>query len=190
MEEPEFRILASFFPETGRIRTTKDIEQISGYSHERVHTILTELEKKGSVIRRKFGRVNVYKLNTTANTLLPYVFFMEKEKDAFSSSNAVLNDKIIDIVSKVEDFCDALVLTRSGEKSKINFLCFLKEDNGSIRKKVAGVVGKNVVFMKISEFVHASKQMRETAINGIVLSGIDTFHRIAYRRGNENAEEI
>lgn len=76
----ELDILASFFPLANKVYTTKDIEKKSGYSHERVHTILSKLEKEGKLKRRSFGRTNVYKLQISSELFLAYVYFNEERR--------------------------------------------------------------------------------------------------------------
>ncbi len=188
MDEPQLIILASFFPDTNRIRTTKDIENISGYSHERAHTILTDLERKGFVVRRKLGKVNVYRLNLLRPVFLAYLFFVEKEREKRFDSNQALAEKLEKISSDAEDLCDSLVFVQS--KDKMDFVCLLRDNDAESRRKVSDVVGKNVNFVKTSEFHGAGKELRDSVLNGLVISGTEIFYRTVYRRGSLNAEEI
>jgi len=95
----ELNIISSFFPLLDEIKTTKDIESITRYSHERVHTLLTLLEKKGLVIKRDLGNVNVFRVNKSASELFfIWVYYLERLKKEHSIDRILMEDllKIID----------------------------------------------------------------------------------------------
>lgn len=62
LNETELRIMSAFFPE-GIERTTKEVEERSGYSHERAYSTLGILEKKGILSKRNVGKSLVYSVN-------------------------------------------------------------------------------------------------------------------------------
>lgn len=62
LNETELRIMSAFFPE-GIERTTKEIEERSGYSHERAYSTLGILEKKGILSKRNVGKSLVHSVN-------------------------------------------------------------------------------------------------------------------------------
>lgn len=78
----ELEILSSFFPLPFKAYTTMDVEKRSGYSHERVHTILSKLEKEGKIKKRTFGRTNVYNLRISPDLFLAYVYFNDQRRKA------------------------------------------------------------------------------------------------------------
>ena len=94
MKEIEIKILASFFPKAEKEYTTKEIEKISGYSHERVYTTLLSLTKQSYLIRRKIGKAYVFKLNLAKDLILPFIYFQTKRNEKFFNLLKVYEKKM------------------------------------------------------------------------------------------------
>lgn len=61
LNETELKILSAFFPE-GTERATKEVEDRSGYSHERAYSTLKVLEEKRILLKKNVGKALVYSI--------------------------------------------------------------------------------------------------------------------------------
>ena len=94
------RILAAFFPAVRELRTTAELQQRAGYSHERTHTVLQQLHHAGLVELRKFGKVNTYRLALAGarpaapEHFLAYVAANLERKKAVRADHAALAERL------------------------------------------------------------------------------------------------
>ncbi len=178
MHDSELKILSSFFPVADKIYTTKEIERISGYSHERVHTILCNLEKNKVLTRRNLGKVNIYKLNKGSSQMfLAYVFAIEKRKNQYFTENPERAEFYSKIVKLLGTKCNAIIALPSlGE-----IICI--SENGISDVNI--VDGRTKIKLLTPDELRSIVQDKELYANivrnGLILSGIDFVFRTIYR---------
>ena len=151
----ELDILASFFPDIEEIRTTKDIEKAVNYSHERVHTILHNLEKKGLVTKRDLGNVNSFKINKKPELFFVYAYSAEKIKEKL-----VLKDETREFLDELLKFNAACLHSILFFEKPIeyngklfNILCLTwKTEKETHYSKPAAKKDSSVLFMALEEF--------------------------------------
>ncbi len=99
LHSASLRILAAFFPAVRELRTTAELQQRAGYSHERTHTVLQQLHAAGLVELRKFGKVNTYCLSLAdalpaPEHFLAYVAANLERRKAVRSDHAALAERL------------------------------------------------------------------------------------------------
>jgi len=127
LNETELKILAAFFPE-GIERTTKEIENRSGYSHERAYSTLKALEKKGILLKKKVGKTLVFSIRKFDDVVyLSFAFYSINRKNNFIKRYPYIWNALDEFLNKTKP--DLAVLFGSyskgeaKEKSDVDVLC-------------------------------------------------------------------
>lgn len=90
LSEAEESVLRCFFPE-GEEMTISRIQERCGYSYERVHTALKNLEKKKIVSLKKIGKTLVFLANyENLNLRLAFYHYMTKRLIEFSNKHLLI----------------------------------------------------------------------------------------------------
>lgn len=195
----ELDILSAFFPFVDEIKSTKEIEQVVCYSHERVHTVLKKLEKKGFVLKKSLGNVNIFRLNKQKPELFfIYVYYIEKRK-----ARVRLNDGLFQSMQDLLHVCgvgefSAAILESPVEYAgkKIKFLYLLNSLERTNEYK-HNLTGKSNLFdemmvLSVKEFEELKSSnhefYRRIIDSSVVLSGIDNFYCHVFNGGRRAYE--
>ena len=191
LSETELKILAVFFPE-GTERTTKEIEDRSKYSHERVHSTLTQLEQKHVLNKRKIGKTALYSISRFADFI--FLAFMQysitKKHNFFEKYPLVLN-ALEDLIKT--DAPDLVILFGSypkGEakkRSDVDVLCV----GGSSKIEKTALSLQHRYNLKITPVVVKKRDFRNIKIenpqfwedliySGIIIKGFETLYDLVY----------
>jgi predicted nucleotidyltransferase len=200
MKEIEIKILATFFPYAEREYTTKEIETISNYSHERVYTTLLKLAEKGYLIKRKVGKAYVFRLNLAKDLLLPYLYFQTEKYDKFlkslkTSEKNLLTEFINKISSPNLVSCIVFGSYAKGEQredSDIDILCIAAKryDIEGVALSLRHKYGKRIspLVIQAKDFKNIKKEnptfFLELKQFGIVVYGREMFYNLVY--GNQD----
>lgn len=201
MKEIEIKILASFFPKAEKEYTTKEIEEISGYSHERVYTTLISLTRQDYLTKKIVGRTSLFKLNLTKNLLLPFLYFqMEKSKKFFNSLKISEKKLLTEFIKKISssDLISAILFGSyaKGEQKKdsdIDILCIVRKryDIEKIAISLKHKYGKQIapIIVTAKDFPNMEKEnltfFLELKEFGIVLYGREGFYNLMYGESYE-----
>jgi predicted nucleotidyltransferase len=188
----KLEILAAFFPDPGE-KTTKEIEIASGYSHERVHSILTNLERKGILKKRKVGKTSVFSI----------VQFSDKEYFAFLFSQFIRKEKLFKKSSAPFRAIEELI-EKANTDITILFGSYAKDEQRKGSDVDLLCIGSNLKTEKIALALRHRYNIRITPTNvkmkefqkiktenpafwsdllnfGIVLSGTELFFKSVYK---------
>ena len=114
--ELKLKILTAFFPE-GKEHSMKEIEKRSGYSHERVYTLLQNLKKQKIVTERKIGKMHTYKLNYKKDeVLLAFTNYVIIKRKLFAKKYPLLYKRLKEFTNNVKS--NGLILFGSYAKRK------------------------------------------------------------------------
>lgn len=185
MLESEIRITSCFFPLANRIYSTSDIEKKSGYSHERVYTILMSLEKKGVVTRRNLGRVNVFRLNRLLpEAFLAYVYYMQERWREFTKKNPKVSNSLNKFMKLNEGKLTSLIL--NPEEKKIT--CVVGSE-GIVNPPVLDkppIKGYEINLLSADKFSRLGEtspsELESMLENGIVIEGLESIYRTVYKK--------
>ena len=194
LRKTELDILSAFFPFVDEIKSTKEIEQEVCYSHERVHTVLKNLVRRGFVSKKSLGNVNIFKLNKRRSELFfIYVYFLEKRK-----GRVRLNDELL------QSMRNLLHVHGTGEFSaavfekpiecagkNIKFLCLFnsleKAEKHRLNLTENSDLSNEMMVLSIKEFEqikHSDQEFYRRIIdNSVVLFGIENFYCQIFNRG-------
>jgi len=179
MQEVELKILKSFFPFIDNLYTTKEIENRSGYSHERVHNVLNELINKGMVIKQMVGRSNVYRFNKIhPDFLLVYAYYLSEKRKKFEKDPDM---KIVnEIIERIGDRHKSIVIFERNKN--LNVLCI--SDKINVDEIASELADRPSIVLSVDEFNEMKDKDREFFNNivesGIALDGIEFFHKLVY----------
>ena len=190
----EIKIMECFFPFLEKSHTTKEIETISGYSHERVYNILMGLVKKGYLLKRKVGKTYLFSANLKKDLLLPFIHFQTKRKGKFLKFKSVFVKNLLDeFVEKITND-DLISITVFGsyakgeerQESDIDLLCIVRKKY-PIEKIALSLTHKyNRKITPVIVLARDSPNMKkdnptfyEDLIKfGVILYGMEFFYRL------------
>jgi len=149
LKNSEIKIMECFFPLLEDSHTTKEIENKSGYSHERVYTILMGLIKKDYLLKRKVGKTYLFSANLKKDFLLPFIHFHTQRKEKFLKSKPIsIKNLLEEFIEKISnDNLISVIIFGSyakGEERKesdIDILCVVRKKDG-IEKIALSLVHK------------------------------------------------
>ncbi|MFH1225062.1 MAG: nucleotidyltransferase domain-containing protein [Candidatus Diapherotrites archaeon] len=189
--EAELRILSAFFPE-GAERTTKEIEGRSGYSHERVHSMLNTLEGKEILSRRSVGKALVYSIRRYGDpAYLAFTYYSINRKGAFIKKHPQAWRAVEEFMGKAEP--ELAVLFGSYSKgganagSDIDMLCIC----GNRKAEKIALSLRHKYNLKISPVIVSKEEFRNIRADnpelwgeivrfGVVLKGQELFYDLVY----------
>lgn len=186
LSRAELDIASSFFPFLDEIKTTKEIERETAYSHERVHNILQKLEKEGFLSKKNLGNVNIFKFNgNKRESFFIYLYYLEKKKARLASCG--LRGDLHEFINRnKKDFLSILFFENSinYEKKEINFFCLGKcsAKNGMSKGCNLDYAASSIEELRVLNETNPElyKQIIEKAI---VLTGADHFYSYIYNGG-------
>lgn len=162
LQESEIRILSAFFPDVRRLRTTGEIRERSGYSHERVFTILKKLAEEGHVSRERFGNVNVYKLRLSWEHFRAFLYYNEK---LLEKNRKNISDEKISALLETEGIVNILLIDEGG---RIKTVSARRDDmKGENNKKE----------LSLNQVFSDKKTLEKIISGGIVLSEREYYFR-------------
>lgn len=190
--ETELKIISAFFPE-GKERTTKEIEERSGYSHERAFSTLRILEEKRFLSKRKVGKALVYSINKFDDLVyLAFAFYSINRKNRFIERYSSVWKALEEFINKTR--LELVVLFGSyskdeaKEKSDIDVLCIkgnpeIERIALSLRHKynlrIAPVIVNKEDFRNIKS--ENPELWDELVKSGIIIKGQELFYDLVYR---------
>lgn len=192
LNETELKILSAFFPE-GTERATKEIEDRSGYSHERAYSTLKALEEKRILSKKKVGKALVYSISNFSDSVyLAFAYYSLSKKSGFVKKHVSVWKAIEEFIRKSKPEMAVLFGSYSKdegkERSDIDVLCV----NGnpetekialSLRHKynhrITPVIVKREDFRNIK--TENPELWEEIVKLGIVLKGSELFYDLIYR---------
>ena len=96
LSERHISVLSAFFPEA-EARTATEIQERCGYSHERVHSALKELEEERIITSKPAGKTLLYSVRDFGAAYIAYAQATLKKKEEFS-------DKYSNLVPVLDEF--------------------------------------------------------------------------------------
>jgi len=191
LSETELRILAAFFPEASE-RTTKEIEDRSGYSHERVYSTLNALEERDLLTKKKVGKTLVYAISEFNDAIyLAFAYYSLNKKDRFIQKYPSLRTLLEEFINKTRS--DLVILFGSyskgeaKERSDVDILCVGGIDPEktalSLRhkydKRITPVIVKKEDFRNIKQ---ENPELWQDLVNfGIIMKGQELFYEFVWR---------
>lgn len=146
LTETELKVLSVFFPE-GTERTTREIEGRSGYSHERVYSMLKALEKKGVLLKKSVGKALVYSIKKIDDSAyFSFIYYCLNRKGNFVNKYPSVWKAIEEFINKTK--LELVVLFGSysndeaKEESDVDLLCVngaLSNFEGEIKAAIENV---------------------------------------------------
>ncbi|MDD5447369.1 MAG: nucleotidyltransferase domain-containing protein [Methanocellales archaeon] len=192
LNETELRILSAFFPE-GIERTTKEMEDLSGYSHERAYSTLKTLEEKGVLSKKKVGKALVYSIKKFDDMVyLSFAYHSLNRKDRFIKKYPSAWKAIEEFINKTK--LEMVVLFGSyskdeaKEKSDVDLLCV--NGNSETEKIALSLRHKynlrmSTVIVRKEDFQNIKSENPELWDElikfGVVLKGQELFYDLVYR---------
>jgi len=189
--ETEMKIVSAFFPEACE-RTTKEIEERSGYSHERVYSTLNLLEEKEILSKRRVGKTLVYliiKFNDIVYLAFTYYSISKKSRFIGKYPNAwkVLEEFINKTKPGLAVLFGSYSKGEAKERSDVDVLCI---DESSKAEKVALSLRHkynlkiNPVIVSKDDFKNIKSDnpelWNEILRFGVVLKGYELFYDLVY----------
>lgn len=192
LNETELKILSAFFPE-GTERTTKEIEDRSGYSHERAYSTLKALEKKRILLKKTVGKAHVYSIKKFDDSVyLSFTYYSLNKKNAFVEKYPSVWKAIEEFISKTKLELAVLFGSYSRDEAKegsdVDILCV----NGNSEIEKIALSLKHKYNLKISPVIVNKEDFKnikpenlelwkEIVKFGIVLKGQELFYDLIYR---------
>jgi hypothetical protein len=195
LKDVELKILASFFPRAHRAYVAKEIEQRSGYSHERVFNTLRNLEKKKCLVIEKIKKTNLYGLRLERPEIFfSFVYFVENRKKKFFDKWPIIRRFSEELVRRVGKNCDCMVLSFSEEEKNvvegpIKAVLVAKVIDSELEKFCLALAKKydlNItpILLEIGEFEKLRRNdlplYRELMESSILLRGLEIFYDSMY----------
>lgn len=193
LTETEMKILASFFPE-GRERTTKEIEERSGYSHERVYSTLNNLHQKSILKKRKIGKTLLFSITKFNDPVFfAFLYGVFKRKENFIKKYPLIWNALVELINKTR--IESVILFGSYSKggarkdSDVDILCI--GGNSKIEKVALSLRHKfnlriTPVIVKKRDFKNIkieNPEFWDDLVNfGLVLTGHELFFELVYCR--------
>jgi len=194
LKDNEIKIMECFFPLLKNSYTTKEIENKSSYSHERVYTILMGLVKKGYLLKRKTGKTYLFSINPKKDFLLLFIHFHTKKKERFLKSKpASIKNLLNEFIEKISnnDLISVIVFGSyaKGEESKesdIDVLCITRRKYAidRIALSLTHKYNKKIVpiLVLVRDFPNMKKDnpvfYEELIKFGVILYGMESFYNL------------
>jgi len=191
LNERELKVLSCFFPNLEQ-RTSKQIEEHSKYSHERVFMTLKKLVKERYLEERKVGKTNIYDFVFTDESYLIFAYYMTSRIEQFKKRHSLLYKRLLEFVGSIK--ANSVILFGSyakgteTEESDVDLLCV---SNGKGIERVANTfktkydMSIRPVVVKPSDFKNIKKDnetfYKDMVEFGVVISGIEFFFNEVYR---------
>ncbi|MBU3905064.1 MAG: nucleotidyltransferase domain-containing protein [Nanoarchaeota archaeon] len=192
----EIRIIECFLPYFENSYTTKEIEDKSGYSHERVYTILMDLSKKGYLLKRKVGKTYLFTVKLKKDLLLPFIHFYTNKKEQFFKSKTIsIKNLLNEFIEKISnnDLISVIVFGsfakgEETEESDIDVLCVTRKkyDIDKIALSLTHKYNRKItpVVVLAKDFVNMKKDnpvFYEDLIKfGVILYGMEPLYKLIY----------
>ncbi len=194
LKDTELKILSAFFPE-GTERTTKEIEERSGYSHERAYSTLKTLEEKRTLIKKKVGKSLVYSIRKFDDSVyLAFTYYSLNKKTGFVKKYSRVWNALDEFIGKTKP--EMIVLFGSypkgeaKERSDVDILCI----NGNSETEKIALSLRHRHNLKIAPVIVNKGDFRniesenpelwgELIKSGIVLKGQELFYDLVYGWG-------
>lgn len=192
LNETELRILSAFFPE-GKERTTREIEEGSGYSHERAYSTLGILEKKGVLSKRKVGKALVYSINKFDDVVyLAFAYYSINRKNKFINQYPSVWKAVEDFMNTAKPEMVILFGSYSKgeakERSDVDLLCV----NGASEAEKIALSLRHEYNIRITPVVVKKEDFRNIKRDnaelwddvikfGVILKGQELFYDLVYR---------
>ncbi|MDD2777935.1 MAG: nucleotidyltransferase domain-containing protein [Methanocellales archaeon] len=192
LNEAELRIISAFFPE-GIERATKEIEDRSGYSHERAYSTLKTLEEKGVLSKKKVGKALVYSIKKFDDMVyLSFAYHSLNRKDRFIKKYSSVWGAIEEFINKTK--LEMVVLFGSyskdeaKEKSDVDLLCV----NGNSETEKIALSLRHKYNLRMSTVIVRKEDLQNIKSEnpelwddlikfGVVLKGQELFYDLVYR---------
>lgn len=197
----ELKVLAAFFPELEE-KTAAEIEKRSGYSHERVYTMLNSLEKKGLLLKKRFGRTFVYYIERFSDLLyLAFTYYFINRKEEFVKKYPQVASALDELISKAEPSIAVLFGSYSKKipKDKSDVDVLLVDGKGEAEKTALSLRHKfnlriTPVLVNEDEFARIKDENPELWSDlirfGVVLKGYELFYELAYKKNEEGHKVV
>ena len=192
MNQNEIKILVCFFPKLNSL-TSKEIENISGLSHETTFRMLKGLAGKKCVKEKKVGKTNVYEIIKDRDLIYQvFVNYMTKRRLDFKQKHLLLYKRMYEFLNKINPEGPAAIFGSFAKgtqtkNSDIDLLCVTnKKDIQSTVHIFRTKYNLNIqpVIVKFLDFKNIKKdnpQFWDDLIEyGVVLDGLDLFFKEAY----------
>lgn len=191
LNETELNILSAFFPEFTE-RTTKEIEERSGYSHERAYSTLKALEEKGFLSKRTVGKALAYSIKKMDDSVyLSFTYYSLNKKNSFVKKYPGVWKAIEEFMERTK--LDLFILFGSYSKrearegSDIDILCV----NGDSETEKIALSLRHKYDLRISPVVVSKEDFRnirsdnpelweEIVRFGVILKGQELFYYLVY----------
>lgn len=191
LNETELKILSAFFPE-GTERTTKEIEERSGYSHERAYSTLKSLEERGVLLKKSVGKALVYSVKKFDDSVyLAFMYYSLNKKNAFVKKHPSIWKAVEEFISKAKLEMAVLFGSYSKgeakERSDVDVLCI----NGNSEAEKIALSLRHKYNLKITPVIVNKDDFRnirsdnpelweEIVKFGIILKGQELFYDLVY----------
>ena len=191
----EIRILAAFFPD-GKESTTREIEQRSGYSHERAYTTLIELSRKNILSNRKIGRTLLHSIRKFDDRIyLAFAYHSIGKKWQFMENHPELRKALQEFITETQlaILFGSYVKHEEKEDSDIDILCIAPgtAERTAMELRHAYNVRISPLIIKKEEFSKIKTEnpafWEDLINNDIVLKGHEIFYNLVYRGSSEKA---
>jgi predicted nucleotidyltransferase len=191
LSETELRILSTFFPE-GTERTTKEIEERSGYSHERAYSTLKELEERGILFKRNAGKALLYSIERFDDSVyLSFTYYSINRKESFIKKYPHVWKAVEEFIIKTNP--EMVVLfgsyskNEAKERSDVDILCV----NGNPETEKIALSFRHKYNLRIAPVIVSKEDFgnirsdnpelwEELVKFGVVLKGQELFYNLVY----------
>lgn len=191
LNETELKILAAFFPE-GAERTTKEIEEISGYSHERAYSTLRGLEEKKILFKKPVGKTLLYSIKRFDDSVyFAFTYYSINKKDSFVKKYPHVWKAVEEFIDKTKPEMVVLFGSYSKgeakERSDIDVLCI----NGNPETEKIALSLRHKYDLRITPVIISKEDFKKIRSDnpelweeivrfGIVLKGQEVFYNLVY----------
>jgi len=192
----EIKIMECFFPFLEKSYTTKEIENKSGYSHERAYTLLIGLARKNYLLKRKVGKTYLFGANFKKDFLLPFIYFHTKRKENFLKSKSIsITNFLNEFIEKIsnDNLVSVIVFgsySKGEEKKESDFdiLCITRKKY-AIDKMALSLTYKynkkiTPVVILVKDFPNMEKDnvpfYEDLIKSGVILYGLESFYKLIY----------
>ncbi len=192
LDKTELKILSAFFPE-GTERTTKEIEERSGYSHERAYSTLKTLEKKDILSKKKVGKALVHSIKKFDDTVyLSFAYYSINRKNNFIKKYPYVWKALDEFINKTK--LELVILfgsyskNEAKEKSDVDILCV----NGSPETEKIALSLRHKYNLRITPAIVSKEDFKNIKTEnlelweelikfGIIMRGQELFYDSIYR---------
>lgn len=192
LNEAELKILSAFFPE-GTERTTKEIEERSDYSHERVYSTLKALEEKGIMFGKKVGKALVYSIKKFDDTsYLAFAYYSINRKSRFIGKFQVVSEAAEELINKTKPEIAVLFGSYSRDEAKEDSDVDMLFVGGSAEIEKTALSLRHKYNLRITPVVVDKEDFQnikkenpelwgELIKHGVIFRGQESFYDLVYR---------